>query len=455
MTQQLSILEMAKQGDATAIAALINRSLQPKGIVAQASMEGECLRIVLLSAQLPNQKSVVDLIHRGMVILQVESVKQVRIAARRVDTKALIWESEFSLTPIESSLSIPPESTTTLLDPIKNQKGIILVQKLSQLNRNQQEYQDIIIRFIDDRVGTVRCLATLSELMQAINKSNFSFSSVATNPNLRHLLDTIAEYSSTDEKGDQIITNVSVLQPGQPWQKVKIRLVTQVYFEPAPDEEVPTPKQHSGITLDVNDTPITPPITPIAAAQSIEQSVNYRVVDLGIDANSKNQRGFTTVSDNVLDDLIQDLEPNRSNPESKQAIATNPISSPDSIGDREQSLTVGDFLNDFGFEEKVVPNSPNYLQSTPQAKPPSEALVNAQSQNNIVEVESERTTNRFIEPLFHEFEFADESSDEPLKVKASSPENAVSKTAKRESTPPSSPGRESEEKEMITLDSFW
>jgi len=42
-----SILELAKQGDAGAIASLINRSIQPKGITATATLVEDCLHIDL------------------------------------------------------------------------------------------------------------------------------------------------------------------------------------------------------------------------------------------------------------------------------------------------------------------------------------------------------------------------------------------------------------------------
>ncbi|MEE3717167.1 hypothetical protein V2H45_10455 [Tumidithrix elongata RA019] len=445
MTQQLSILELAKQGDAAAIAALINRSLQPKGIVAQASMERDCLRVVLLSAQVPNQKSVVELIHRGMVILQVESVKKVRISARKAENNALVWESEFSLvSPAVSSLSIPAENTTTLLGQPQNQKGLILVQKLSQLKRNQQEYQDIIIRFIDERAGTVRCLATLSELMQAINKSNFSFSSVATNPNLRNLLDTISEYSSTDEKGDQIITNVSVLQPGQPWQKVKIRLVTQVYFEPAQEDEEPTPSQHGGITLDVDDMPINSQIAPVAVEDVAQK-------DLGTNVKAG---GFATVSENLLDDLIQDLEPNLRSQGSKQAIAVSQASLSDITG--EPSLTVGDFLDDFGSEGKVASGLRDTSQPNiqPNLKSDAKPMANWKSQERSVEIESNEKNNESIDSLFDEFDLASEPNLNQVatKSKESNLDASISEILKSQQN--STKYDDSDRKEMITLDNF-
>ena len=76
---QLSVMDLAKQGDPHAIAALINRSLASKGIHAEAELEAECLKISLQATQVPNQKAVVTIIHRGMIVLQVKQIKRVKI----------------------------------------------------------------------------------------------------------------------------------------------------------------------------------------------------------------------------------------------------------------------------------------------------------------------------------------------------------------------------------------
>jgi len=254
-------MELAKKGDPHAIATLINRSLESKGIHAQAEMEGECLKISLQALQIPNQKAVITIIQRGMMILQVEQIKRVKILTYRSDNNYLAWQYELSLEPSPSKpLTNSQIATSTDLGQdqnmnlVSNPKGVILVQKLSQIQQNLQEYQDIIVRFTDEHVGTVRCLTTLTELIQVISKPSFLFAAVASNPNLRSLLDTIAESSKTDEHGDQVITNLSILQPGQQWQKAKIRLVTKIFLEPAQDQDSPETK-HQGITLDLQEAP--------------------------------------------------------------------------------------------------------------------------------------------------------------------------------------------------------
>ena len=49
-----NLLDLAKQGNAYAIGALMNRQLQLKGITAKAALKDSCLQIMLESKQVPN-----------------------------------------------------------------------------------------------------------------------------------------------------------------------------------------------------------------------------------------------------------------------------------------------------------------------------------------------------------------------------------------------------------------
>jgi len=262
-------MELAKQGDPNAIAALINRSLTSKGIHASAELESpQCLKISLQASQVPSQKAIVTIIHRGMMVLQIEQLKSVKIFTYCSDNNYLAWRYEIVLNNnFDESLLNPQivksaESDQARTTPdqsmnlVKNSSGVLLVQKSSQIQQNLQEYQDVIVRFTDEHMGNVRCLTTLTELIQVISKPSFLFTTVASNPNLRSLLDTIAESSKTDEHGDQVITNLSILQPGQQWQKAKIRLVTKIFLEPAEltQDQNESEVTHQGLTLDLAES---------------------------------------------------------------------------------------------------------------------------------------------------------------------------------------------------------
>jgi hypothetical protein len=62
-----NLLELAKQGDAKAIASLMNQKLQPDGISAKASQKNDCLKVVLEAAKVPNQQALVAFVLAEMI----------------------------------------------------------------------------------------------------------------------------------------------------------------------------------------------------------------------------------------------------------------------------------------------------------------------------------------------------------------------------------------------------
>jgi hypothetical protein len=82
-TNQQNLIELAKQGNAKAIATLMNRQLQPKGITAKAALKDSCLQVMLESAQAPNQQALVAFVRKGITGLGAESIKSVKIYGRQ------------------------------------------------------------------------------------------------------------------------------------------------------------------------------------------------------------------------------------------------------------------------------------------------------------------------------------------------------------------------------------
>jgi len=144
---------------------LLNRSLVSKSIHAEAKLEAECLIISLQASQIHNQKAVVTIIQRGMVVLQVKQIKRVKILTYRSDNQYLAWQDEIDFG--NNDAPTQPLATPKIdknnnseqgqnVNLVSNPKGVILVQKSPQIQQNLQEYQDIIVRFTDEQVGTDR-----------------------------------------------------------------------------------------------------------------------------------------------------------------------------------------------------------------------------------------------------------------------------------------------------------
>lgn len=94
---QTELLELAKQGRPTAIAALINRSLEPKGITAKAALKGRCLQITLAAPKVPNQKVLAGFIYQGVMKLAPEAIASLKVLGLQNGQKAPAWSQEFKL----------------------------------------------------------------------------------------------------------------------------------------------------------------------------------------------------------------------------------------------------------------------------------------------------------------------------------------------------------------------
>ncbi|MGE5659146.1 MAG: hypothetical protein ACM37W_21340 [Actinomycetota bacterium] len=114
MTQH-NLRELARQGDPNAIATVINRSLQAKGINADVMRENGSLLVMLESDKVPPQNALIDFIRNGMSNLGVESIHTVRVYGRQRGEEPA-WEDEIALMPAEPVFdldeeAIPPEGS--------------------------------------------------------------------------------------------------------------------------------------------------------------------------------------------------------------------------------------------------------------------------------------------------------------------------------------------------------
>ncbi len=98
MAQQ-NDLELAKQGNPHAIAALMNRQLQPKGITVKANLKDGCLQIMLESTQVPDQQALVSFICKGIKSLGAESIKTVKVYGRQTGEEFPAWSKQVQLLP--------------------------------------------------------------------------------------------------------------------------------------------------------------------------------------------------------------------------------------------------------------------------------------------------------------------------------------------------------------------
>ncbi|PPT08632.1 Permeases of the major facilitator superfamily [Geitlerinema sp. FC II] len=102
------LLDQAKQGDPKAIAALMNRSTQPKGISVKASLNDRCLQVLLEGENAPSQTKSIGFVREGMLKLDIASIDRVRVYGRQVGRETPVWQDEIVLKEAPPP-STPPE----------------------------------------------------------------------------------------------------------------------------------------------------------------------------------------------------------------------------------------------------------------------------------------------------------------------------------------------------------
>ena len=108
------ILELAKEGSPKAIATLINRSLEPKGISAKVALSDGCLQVLLEADKVPNQKVLANFIYQGTLELGAESIQSVKVYGRSLGKSKPAWSEQFDL---DNPTSLPAQTSNSFLYP--------------------------------------------------------------------------------------------------------------------------------------------------------------------------------------------------------------------------------------------------------------------------------------------------------------------------------------------------
>jgi hypothetical protein len=112
-TPPANLPTLARQGDERAIAHLINRSLQPKGITARVVHHNGHLRVLLESQAVPSQSVLAPYIYQGIVALQIFGLKTIGVVARQPGAATPAWSQTFTLDADANQVS--PSAQPTLV----------------------------------------------------------------------------------------------------------------------------------------------------------------------------------------------------------------------------------------------------------------------------------------------------------------------------------------------------
>ncbi|MDZ8034101.1 MULTISPECIES: hypothetical protein [unclassified Nostoc] len=166
MTQP-NILKLAKQGDAEAIASLMNRHLYPKGINAKVAFQDACLEVTLESAQVLNQQILVAFIRKGLTALGAASVERVKIYGQQTGKEFPTWSKEFDLGMVEADLEPVDDEHSS-----SNPQNLTIYINLSGDTAQGLTNQDF--EFIANQISTDILSSSTNVFIQKVSISNGS-----------------------------------------------------------------------------------------------------------------------------------------------------------------------------------------------------------------------------------------------------------------------------------------
>ncbi|MEL7068611.1 MAG: DUF4429 domain-containing protein [Cyanobacteria bacterium J06581_3] len=100
--QAPDILRFAKEGNPKAIAALMNRQFKSRGINTKAAVKGNRLDILLEAISVPEQKTIIEFIGKGLTSLSPNGISSAKVFARETGEDFFEWEATFNI-PFELS----------------------------------------------------------------------------------------------------------------------------------------------------------------------------------------------------------------------------------------------------------------------------------------------------------------------------------------------------------------
>ncbi|MCS6812425.1 MAG: hypothetical protein NZ772_02465, partial [Cyanobacteria bacterium] len=91
------VLQLAKQGNPSAIAALISQALQSRGMIVQGGMKNGHLQLLVRAKDVPDPKQLVPFLYQGLVKLQPEAITMVKIYGQGANNNYVAWRRAIQL----------------------------------------------------------------------------------------------------------------------------------------------------------------------------------------------------------------------------------------------------------------------------------------------------------------------------------------------------------------------
>ncbi|MBW4460963.1 MAG: hypothetical protein KME47_12115 [Nodosilinea sp. WJT8-NPBG4] len=116
-----TVLQLARQGDPEAIAALMNRHLEVQGITAHVVQHDSTLQVNLEAAQIPNQADLVAYVKKGVTGLELAAIQQLTVSGKQLGADTSAWSESLVLqdspiSDLDLDLGLAPAPASDDLD---------------------------------------------------------------------------------------------------------------------------------------------------------------------------------------------------------------------------------------------------------------------------------------------------------------------------------------------------
>lgn len=119
---QTDLVKLVQQGDPAAIARLLNRTLQSRGVTTKVLLRDQRLKILLSSERALDQTAYVRLIQQQLDELGIGPILSVKVYSQRLGEASPDWMQEFSPASRKNqSLSLVPIKSTTAIVKLKTE----------------------------------------------------------------------------------------------------------------------------------------------------------------------------------------------------------------------------------------------------------------------------------------------------------------------------------------------
>lgn len=142
----INLKEQAQRGNIKAIATLMNRSFQRRGVTASVRLKEDCLQILLESGKVPEQSKYVSMVLTGIQNLAIANINTLEIYGKETSSDIPNWSHKVDLNPLPPIYrqEITPDmlegSQQNLISETKDSQGVLITDSEPLIKESADKY---------------------------------------------------------------------------------------------------------------------------------------------------------------------------------------------------------------------------------------------------------------------------------------------------------------------------